>query len=269
MNKQTVKLIDRSNQLVATAEVVDEGPQYGGTIDLSSAPVGVRAVFNEFEEVVNGQMLSYLDEIQDKIDALDVKAVFESGAETALKDLQVFPSTGGVSFKLAGPASAHYEHSTYREKLLEHLFVGELLRHLWSRGITDAEFLRSEVDNGGYDLVIACNSIIRHIQLKSSHSEAKAASQKVNVRLTQKPSGCVVWLKFNARSLKLGPFLWFGGAPRQPLPDITGSDFPVAKHTKGNADGVKTQRPNIRVVKKKHFVTVSTIAELAEKLFGL
>ena len=71
--------------------------------------------------------------------------------------------------------AVHSEHSSNREKLLEHLFIGEVLRCLWRKGIATAEFLRPEVDSGGYDLVIDCNSILRHIQLKSSHREAKTA----------------------------------------------------------------------------------------------
>jgi hypothetical protein len=71
---------------------------------------------------------------------------------------------------------AHSEHSSYREKLLEHLFVGDVLRELWLCGVTTAEFLRPEVDAGGYDLVITCNGFVRHIQLKSSH---RGAAKKI------------------------------------------------------------------------------------------
>ena len=160
----------------------------------------------------------------------------------------------------------HSEHSTYREKLLEHLFIGEVLRYLWCQGVTTAEFLRPEVDSGGYDLVIACNAIIRHIQLKSSHRGASTAKQNVNVRLAEKPSGCVVWVVFDEATLDLGPFLWFGGLPGQPLPDIT--HYPFAKHTKGNAQGVKTVRTNIRGLKQKVFTKVGSVEELVERLFG-
>jgi hypothetical protein len=97
----------------------------------------------------------------------------------------------------------HSESSSFREKLVEHLFVGEVLRHLWLHGVVSAEFLRPEVDCGGYDLVIACNSIIRHIQLKSSHSKAKTAKQHINIRLAEKPSGCVVWVIFDESTLDL------------------------------------------------------------------
>jgi hypothetical protein len=160
----------------------------------------------------------------------------------------------------------HSEHSSYREMLIEHLFIGEVLRYLWCQGITDAEFLRPEVDSGGYDLVIACKSVIRHIQLKASFHGASTSTQKVNVRLVKQPSGCIVWVRFDESTLSLGPFLWFGGPPGQPLPDI--ESFPIAKHTKGNAQGVKTERPNIRVLKKAAFEEVKSIAELVGHLFG-
>jgi len=105
MSTQTVKLIDRGGNLVATAQVDDEGEHFGGTIDLQPAPDQLRALFNEFEEIVNGQMFSFLDEIQDKIDGLSLKAAFPDGRTLGLKDLQVFPRTGDVSFKLVTVAA--------------------------------------------------------------------------------------------------------------------------------------------------------------------
>lgn len=162
--------------------------------------------------------------------------------------------------------SSHYEHSSYREKLLEHLFVGEVLRHLWSRGVMTAEFLRPEVDSGGYDLVISCNAVIRHIQLKSSHRGSATREQKVHLRLADQPSGCVVWLIFDAVTLDLGPFLWYGSSPGARLPSI--QHLPVARHTKGNAAGIKAERPNVRVLKRAHFEELSSIQDLVERLFG-
>lgn len=162
--------------------------------------------------------------------------------------------------------SIHSEHSSNREKLLEHLFIGEVLRHLWRQGVTTAESLRPEVDSGGYDLVIECNGIIRHIQLKASYRGAKTARQKVNLRLAEKPSGCMVWMIFDKTTLALGPFFWFGSLPGERMQDI--GNFPRAKHTKGNAHGVKAERPNIRVLKRADFQEVETIPELVKRLFG-
>ena len=101
MNMRTVQFIDQSRNVLATAQVADEGNHYGGTIDLRGVSAGLRALFIEFEEIVNGQMFSFLDEIQEKIDSPHMKAVFDDGQEVDVKDLQVFPSTGDVSFKLA------------------------------------------------------------------------------------------------------------------------------------------------------------------------
>ncbi|WP_292295075.1 hypothetical protein [Marivita sp.] len=45
--------------------------------------------------------------------------------------------------------AAHYTHSTLRERIAEHVFVGEALRTLWRLGIHDVEVLRSEFDAHG------------------------------------------------------------------------------------------------------------------------
>jgi hypothetical protein len=63
---------------------------------------------------------------------------------------------------------AHYRHASLRERIVEHIFVGDALRDLWRQGITDVEVLRSEFDAYGYDLVMSRGSVVRHIQLKAS-----------------------------------------------------------------------------------------------------
>lgn len=161
----------------------------------------------------------------------------------------------------------HSEQASYREKLLEHLFVGELLRHLWKAQIFDVEILSPEVDNSGYDIVLECNGVLRYIQLKSSFIGSKTARQNLNLRLAQKPGGCVVWMYFDAETLDLGPFYWFGGEPGGQFPDI--SDLKVARHSKGDASGVKNERANIRVLPKGRFEKLEDMAEVAARLFGV
>jgi len=151
--------------------------------------------------------------------------------------------------------------------LLEHLFIGELLRHLWIEGVYSVEVLKPQADNSGYDLVVECNSVTRHIQLKASHLNASTAKVNVNTRLAEKQSGCVVWIWFNPKTLDLGPFLWFGGPPGEPLPDT--SRLRVARHTKGNAQGRKGERPNVRVLPKGRFEKLDSMRQLIGCLFGL
>ena len=74
---------------------------------------------------------------------------------------------------LADEKTAHYLHSTLRERIIEHVFVGDALRRLWQRGVTDVEVLRSEFNAGGYDLVMSYRKIVRHIQLKTTSQTAR------------------------------------------------------------------------------------------------
>ena len=167
---------------------------------------------------------------------------------------------------VAHAPSAHSTESSLREKIIEHLFVGGLLRCLWRRGDRNVEVLRPEVDRGGYDLVLEVNGITRHIQLKSSHREAATAQVNVHVNLKRKPSACIIWIMFDLENLELGPFLWFGGSPREAIVDLGDK---VARHSKGNKDGYKAEKPNHRVVKKGRFEELATIEEVAERLFGV
>jgi hypothetical protein len=114
--------------------------------------------------------------------------------------------------------------------------------------------------------VLEARGVTRHVQFKSSSLVAKTARQTIHKDLASKPSGCVVWMHFDQKSLSLGPFRFFGGAPGAPLPAIDG--FRVAKHAKGNAQGLKLERPKLRVVPRAHFATIASIPELYEALFG-
>jgi hypothetical protein len=161
----------------------------------------------------------------------------------------------------------HSLKSSFREKLIEHLFVGELLKLSWLEGGCSLEIAKPEVDNQGYDLIAEQNGVIRHIQLKAAHLDAKTTKQKVHTALSNKPSGCIVWVYFDERTLELGQFLFFGGSAGSPLPSIEG--FKVAKHTKGNAEGIKAERPEIREIPKTKFVSYSTAREIYDQLFKI
>ncbi|HEY4405302.1 MAG TPA: hypothetical protein VGN55_11720 [Xanthobacteraceae bacterium] len=163
-------------------------------------------------------------------------------------------------------ATSNYIHSTLRERIVEHIFVGDALRRLWQLGVMDVEVLRSEFDAGGYDIVMSYRKIVRHIQLKTVMVDGKAANTKVSLRLMEKPSGCVIWIILTP-GLHFQSYLWFGGHPGNPLPDI--SDMKVARHTKGNAEGIKAERPSLRVVPRARFVPLKTLDALLHNLFGL
>jgi len=156
--------------------------------------------------------------------------------------------------------------SVYRERLLEHLLIGDLLKYSWLHAGATLEVSQPSIDRSGHDVVLEANGVTRHVQLKSSSRNATTAHQKVHLRLLGKPSGCVIWSRFDADSMTLGPFLFFGGEPGARLPSL--ADFPTAKHTKADAAGVKKERPNLRVVPISRFQLVADIPGLYAMLFG-
>jgi hypothetical protein len=97
------------------------------------------------------------------------------------------------------------------------------------------EVLKPQVDDGGYDLVLDANGIVRHVQLKACFRGSTVTKVNVNALLRKKPSSCVVFVWFDAATLDLGPFAFYGAAPGEPLPDL--SSMKVGRHTKANAQG--------------------------------
>ena len=159
--------------------------------------------------------------------------------------------------------------SNFYEQLAEHVFISELLQEAFFRFGKTVEVLRSEIDSSGYDIVLECNGVIRHVQLKTSLMNATTSIQKINVALAEKPSGCVIWLKRELDNenirIKLR-YLFFGNLPGSQLPSLEG--FKVAKHTKANAEGIKLERPAIREVPRRCFTELKNTEELLLTLFG-
>lgn len=158
----------------------------------------------------------------------------------------------------------HSLHSTLRERIVEHVFVGEALRALWRRGITDMEVLRSEFDAHGYDLVLGRGSIVRHIQFKTG-IRAKPNRVSVARNLASKPSGCVIWICVSP-DLDLGPFWWFGGLPGEPLPPLDGFASPPSLRRRET--GEKPLRLNHSQVPASRFRRLETVDQVLETLFG-
>src|SRR5829696_6555153 len=132
-------------------------------------------------------------------------------------------------------------------------------------GVHDTEVLRPEVDRNGYEFMLGHERIRRSVQLRSTYRGGKAKEVTLNRHLENEPSGCVIWMMFDKDTLELGPFLWLGGPPGEPLPELDGK---VGQHTKGDRNGVKAERPNTRIVSRSWFRRLATIEEVAAALFG-
>lgn len=161
--------------------------------------------------------------------------------------------------------NSHSAHSSSREMVLDFAFVSALLRHLWCSRGANVEVLRSQVDNAGYDVVFECDGVLRHVQLKSSHRESKTREVGINIALAAKSSGCVIWTLFDQTTLELGPYLWLGGEPGKPLPPLGDR---IARHSKGNREGFKAERPNLRLIRRNEFDVLNSIEDVAVALFG-
>jgi hypothetical protein len=155
----------------------------------------------------------------------------------------------------------HYQESSFRESIIEHSFLGELLRYLWETAEMPIEVLKPIVDHAGYDIVIECSGIVRHIQLKAKKSSGKSRQVGVHERLAAKPSGCVLIVLCDPNSLNVVDFKWFGGKPGEPLPPIT--NFAQATDPK-----TKNPRLRSRTLKLDRCESLGPdIAQVANRLF--
>jgi len=159
-------------------------------------------------------------------------------------------------------ASSH--RSRDRENLIEHVFIAEVLQECWFVREQPIEILRSEVDAFGYDLVLECNGLIRHVQIKATGSGQSTRKQTINRYLEEKVGGCVVWIVFNHRAdesrVRLN-YLYFGGRrPRDRMPTL--GETPALNPRS------KTPRKNSRVLDVRQFDAVANTGDLLDRMFG-
>jgi hypothetical protein len=166
--------------------------------------------------------------------------------------------TGGGAWRLQTHGSG------LLEQVLEYQFLGMLSAELLRRGMR-FEVLRGDFDLNGHDVVIEAGGIMRHIQLKGMAAGGKTRRVPINTRLQAKPSGCVVWMTYDPDSLEITGLRWFGGAPGERLPALGDR---VARHTRANREGLKGERPHIRILPASRFVDVPDAAAMADRLFG-
>lgn len=157
-------------------------------------------------------------------------------------------------------------HSVFRERLFEHQLIWELMRHGWLHDEAGLEVSQPAIDRSGHDLVLEARGVTRHVQLKTSWTTGKSREQNVHVGLATKPSGCVLWMLADEKTLACASFLFFGGAPGLPLPSLEG--LKIARHTKANKQGEKLERPNIRELPITKFTRIDSIPVLYATLFG-
>lgn len=161
------------------------------------------------------------------------------------------------------PPNRHTHSSTHREQILEHVFVGELLRYIWKHHRNEGlpEVTYTDVDNGGYDLIIEWRETVRHIQLKSTISGG--GSVRLNESLSNKPCGCVVLMTCD-EDLTLVGYRWFGGPPGTKL---ALDRFDRARQTRADSMGEKKESISSRRIPRGTFEKLTGIGQLVDRLF--
>ena len=86
--------------------------------------------------------------------------------------------------------------SKYIEKLMEHVFLGELLKECWFHRRKTVEVTRAEVDAAGYDVILELDEVIRHVQLKATLRGGATHEQWINRKLEKRLGGCIIWMEY-------------------------------------------------------------------------
>ena len=166
-----------------------------------------------------------------------------------------------------------YALSSYRESLLEQVFTAEVIQACWL-SLPPLEIAHAMVDSAGYDLVVSCGRVTRHIQLKA----VRRARVSAHRDLANKPAGCcVLLLRSSTDAGTAGEprvtlrYRYVGG--KTPLEPFTlDPEWPPAKKTMHSKteDGqwVKKEKEHHVLVPRSAFSAETGIAELVTALFG-
>ena len=94
-----IVITDAEGNVVATANVEEEGEYYKGSVNLDQMPSNILTKWEEYEDLVNDLVLSLLDEIEEKIQ-LDLWQVFlKDGTKLNMRICVIFPTVKVISLK--------------------------------------------------------------------------------------------------------------------------------------------------------------------------
>jgi hypothetical protein len=161
------------------------------------------------------------------------------------------------------------ERSSYVENVLVHRMVADLAGELWHRDPTlPLHVFNSEVDDSGFDLVLACGSSMRYIQVKQVHTKGTASKFSVRLDFTRLPGSCVVVIVHTEDDLNVDHFLFYGGAVHEPMPSVE-DNKPSILPGKRDIDGNRKVRQHYRDLKRNKFRGPLNTTELLDALFDV
>ena len=160
------------------------------------------------------------------------------------------------------------QHSSYVENALRHIFLSDLFRAVWQRDYAQKlQIYNNEVDDSGFDLVANLDGIVRHIQLKATHTKGSARSISAHTALGLAQGGCIVWMFYRASDLAIEHYRFFGqhAGSGDAMPDI--SLRPAALTQRRDIRGLRRARTNHRVIPRSAFDGPLDIDGLLDALF--
>ncbi|MEW6120198.1 MAG: hypothetical protein AB1593_08915 [Pseudomonadota bacterium] len=159
------------------------------------------------------------------------------------------------------------ERSSYVENVLTHRLVATLAGELWHRDPNvPLSIFNSEVDDAGFDLVLACAGKLRYIQVKQVHKNGSASKFSVRLEFTLMPGSCVVVVVHSESDLQIDHFLFFGASASEPMPNVETEKASVSPIKRGE-DGKKRVRPHYRDIPRKKFSGPLNTGQLLDALF--
>ena len=159
------------------------------------------------------------------------------------------------------------ERSSYVENVLVHRLVSSLAGELWRRDPTvPLHIFNAEVDDAGFDLVLAWSDKLRYIQVKQVHLKGHTRKFSVRLEFTRLPGSCVVVVVHSESDLEVDHYLFFGGSPSVPMPSVENEKASVSPIKRGE-DGKKKVRPHYRDIPRKRFSGPLNTGELLDALF--
>lgn len=159
------------------------------------------------------------------------------------------------------------QRSSYVESVLRQALIAQLSSVAWQRDPDETlQVLSSEVDDAGFDIILAYRGASRPIQLKQAHNEKKRGHCSIRLSFSKMPGSCVILMSHTLDELKLDGCQFFGGAPGEPMSAIDG--FKPSK-TPGRRDGAgrRKVRTHYRDVPVNRFTALLSADALFDKLF--
>jgi hypothetical protein len=159
------------------------------------------------------------------------------------------------------------ERSSYVENVLRHALVAAIAGEQWMRNpLSCIQILNSEVDDSGFDIVLALGNRARYIQLKQTHSEKTPPHVSVRLSFATMLGSCVVLVAHNLHDLSIANFRFFGSAPDLPMPDISAGARSIVPGRR-NAAGERKRREGYRNVALRRFSPTLSSSQLLDMLF--